>query len=232
MLPSLQPLQKRLDDLGRTLDNLGIDKPIYVTEFGVKLKDLKKGQREPAGTGGGHGLEFSADTAFQHAWFMALAPQYGVTGLVKWALYRTDAPAHWGEWGMIDAPNANDAKPPRASFGRSHTYKVTRFLNQLVERKSKPDGFGRSTDGTILASKFSSAANESVILLNRGAQTQQVALDGLKPNTEYFAADWNRDGHGGAAEKLPNVASKPGGTPVTVPRNGIVGLSTRDFFQP
>jgi hypothetical protein len=152
---------------------------------------------------------------------------------VKWALYRTDVPAHWGEWGMIDAPNAHDARPPRPPFGRSHTYKLTRFFNQLVELGSIADRFGRSADRTILASKFTKTNNESIVVLNRGAHAQQVSVAGLRPNTVYFLADWNRDGHGGAPEKLASRTSNAARSlTVPVPGNGVVGLSTRDFFQP
>ena len=69
---------------------------MYVTEFGVRKLGSKP---EPGGLGGGQTIEFSPDVAFQHAWFMALAPQYGCAGLVKWVLYRTDRRCAWGSGG-------------------------------------------------------------------------------------------------------------------------------------
>ena len=87
---------------------------------------------------------------------------------------------------MIDAPNP---AAPRTSLGRSPAYRVTRLFNHLVERDWTADGFGKSRDGTVLASRFKGAAHESVVILNRRPGSQQVAVDGLKPRS-YFAADW------------------------------------------
>ena len=80
-----QRLESRLKGLAAELKTSNIDKPVYVTEFGVR----KHAKPEPGGPGSGQAIEFSPDVAFQHAWFMALAPQYGCAGLVKWVLYRT-----------------------------------------------------------------------------------------------------------------------------------------------
>ena len=125
---------------------------------------------------------------------------------------------------MIDAPNP---AAPRTSFGRSPAYRVTRLFNHLVERDWTADGFGKSKDGTALASRFKGPANESVVVLNRGFRSQQVVVEGLKPR-KYFAADWNQDGEGGAAkERTEPLTPNAGALTLTVPARGVVGLSTR-----
>jgi hypothetical protein len=214
-----QRLESRLKSLAAELKTSSIDKPVYVTEFGVRKLNAKP---EPGGPGSGQSIEFSPDVAFQHAWFMALAPQYGCAGLVKWVLYRTDRRCAWGEWGMIDAPN-----PPagRTSFARSPAYRVTRLFNHLVDRDWTADGFGKSKDGTVLASRFKGPANESVVVLNRGPNPQHVVVEGLRPRN-YFAADWTKDG-APAKERAEPLVPNAGALPLTVPDRGIVALSTR-----
>jgi hypothetical protein len=216
-----QQLESRLRGLAAELKNSHIDKPVYVTEFGVRKVNSKPA---PGGLGSGQAIEFSPDVAFQHAWFMALAPQYGCAGLVKWALYRTDRRSAWGEWGMIDAPN-----PPagRTSFGRSPTYRVTRLFNHLVEPEWTATGFGKSSDGTVLASRFTGPGDESVAVLNRRSQSQQVVVRGLRPQ-RYFAADWNQDRNGGPAqERTQPLTPNANALTLTVPAHGVVALSTR-----
>jgi hypothetical protein len=216
-----QRLEERLERLPVKLRQLGIDKPLYVTEYGVR----KLGARpEPGGAGSGQAVEFSAEVAFQHAWFNALAPQCGCAGLVKWVLYRTDETADFGEWGMIDAPNA---APPREALGRSPAYRMTRLFNHLVDADWKAAGLGRDPSRTVLVSKFAGGGNESIAVLNRAKDPQEVRVTGLKPGTTYFAADWNRDRKGGLGPLDPFTTTAVPAQTVTVPGHGIVALSTR-----
>jgi len=212
-----QRLESRLTGLAAELKRSRIDKPVYVTEYGVRKPGPKP---EPGGLGGGQVIEFSADIAFQHAWFMALAPQYGCAGLAKWVLYRTDRRCAWGEWGMIDAPNPT---APRTSLGRSPVYRVTRLFNHLVDRDWTADGFGKSRDGTVLVSRFKGPAHESVVVLNRRSGAQQVSVEGLKPRS-YFAADWTG---GPATVRQETLTPTAEVLTLTVPARGVVALSTR-----
>jgi len=208
-------LERRLANLDRTARGLGIKKPIYVTEYGVR----KLTARPRPGKLDGVRMEESARAAFQHAWFNALAPQYGCAGLTKWVLYRTDKPAGFGQWGMIGAPSEQ--------FGRSPVYRVTRLFNHVVPPGWKAAGLGRSAG--VIASKFEgpNQRQEAVVVLNNSAQPRQVRVEGLKPRRNYFRVAWNQDGKGTLAT-LPRIASDPGGAAtLNVPPRGLVTLSTR-----
>jgi hypothetical protein len=110
-------LESRLEHLEQTIRNLPSKLPVYVTEFGVRKLNAKPRPGKLNGTR----MEASAEAAFQHAWFKALAPQYGVAGIVKWALYRTDVNKGWGDWGMIDSPKAGLERFPATASRASST---------------------------------------------------------------------------------------------------------------
>jgi hypothetical protein len=208
-------LEKRLETLERTIRSLPSELPIYVTEYGVrKLK-----ARPRPGSLDGTKMERSPEAAFQHAWFNALAPQYGCAAAVKWALYRTERSKGWGEWGMIATP--------RESFERTPVYRVTRHFNHVADPGWLPAGLAH--DSGAIASKFASAdrSEESVVVLNASVRPQDVRVAGLRKNGRYFAAVWNADGAGGLSPHDPVTADGRGRATVDVPRRGVVALSTR-----
>ena len=212
-----QRLERRLTNLERTAHRLGIKKPIYVTEYGVR----KLSGKPRPGKLDGVRIEQSPRAAFQHAWFNALAPQYGCAGLTKWVLYRTDKPAGFGEWGMIGASSEQ--------FSRSPVYRVMRLFNHVVPPGWKAAGLGRAAGVGVIASKFEAPnqRQEAVVVLNNSARQQQVRVEGLKPHRNYFRVAWNQDGKDALA-KLPRVASDAGGAvTVNVSPRGLVALSTR-----
>jgi hypothetical protein len=213
-------LEARLTNLERTVRSLGIKKPIYVTEYGVRLLRAKP----RPGKLGGQRLEQTAQAALQHAWFNALAPQFGCVGLAKWVLYRTDKTAGFGHWGMVDAP--------AAEFKRTPTYRITRLFNHLIGPGWKAAGLGRGAGGTLLASRFAGPnQQESVVVLNRGVRAQQVRVEGLKSQTTYVAVVWNQNGDP-TLQPLPKVvADARGAATITVPQHGLVALSTRRHLK-
>jgi hypothetical protein len=214
-----QKLETRLANLQQTMRDLRSDLPVYVTEYGVR-----KLQANPRpGKLDGVPIEKSPEVAFQHAWFNALAPQYGCVGLVKWALYRTDLSDGWGGWGMIDAP--------QAKFERSPVYRVTRLFNHLIGTGWTAGGLGRDDRAGVLSSRFAApnGSAESVVVLNKGAQRQDVRVQGLKPKQRYFGANWNRDGKGTIQTLSPVTADAGGFVTVSVPSRGLVALSTRQL---
>ena len=209
---------RRLVELKDTLNDLQIQKPLYVTEYGVKVN----GASPEPGQVGQRPIEHLVDTAFQHAWFNAVAPQHGCVGLVKWLLYRTDKKDVFGHWGMIDAP--------RASFARFPTYVVTWLFTHLSEPGWKAAGLGLGENGKLAVSKFASAdgRNESVVVVNATRQVRQVRVEGLG-HAGYFRAVWNRDGKG-ELDDLGRIPAPGGAATVDVPPRGLVALSTRDFI--
>jgi len=212
-----QKPERRLANLERTVRRLGIRKPVYVTEYGVRRLHA----RPHPGRLGGVRIEETTTAAFQHAWFNALAPQYGCAGLSKWVLYRTDKPADFHEWGMI-GPSATD-------FRRWPTYRVTRLFNHVVDPGWTAAGLGRAARVGLLACKFVSPdkRQDSVVVLNNASRSQEVRVVGVKPSRSYFAVAWNRDGTGSLAS-LPRVRSDAAGAAtVSVPAHGLVALSTR-----
>jgi hypothetical protein len=201
------------------MHTLGGELPIYVTEYGVRQLEA----HTRPGKLGGMPMEKSPDAAFQHAWFNALAPQYGCVGLSKWVLYRTDLADGWGTWGMIDAPEA--------TFERSPVYRVTRLFNHLIGTGWSAAGLGRDDRAGVLSSRFAApnGSDESVVVLNRDAQRQDVRVQGLKAQRRYFGANWNRDGKGTVQTLSPVIADAGGAVTVSVPSHGLVALSTRQL---
>jgi hypothetical protein len=210
-----QKPERRLEHVEQLLSGLKSTKPLYVTEYGVrKVLDHPR-----PGSFNGRKLEQSPEAAFQHAWFNAIAPQHGVVGLAKWALYGTDGPARWGEWGMIGAPSGK--------FERFATYRVMRLFSHLIDPGWTAAGLARDPTQTIVASKFAGPNDhESVAVLNDSSRPQQVQLVNLKPQRRYFTVDWNRDQNDQLLPLGP-ITSNTGTATIDVPRHGVVALSTR-----
>ncbi len=205
---------------------LRIGKPLFITEYGFRGPDHHDRNRifEP-GSLHGRNVEDSLETAFQHAWFDALAPHFGVVACVKWAAYRIDtgtaAPAGKRrperDWGMLCGSGKR--------FAPTHTFAVTRLFNQLARRNWRASGLGRSGDG--LVSTFAAASGaRSAVVLNRGRAADDFRFADSS-GARYFGVVWNADGNG-KVERLPQPVAAVGGqiTVSSVPPSGFVGLST------
>ena len=220
-------IDRRLKGLGTQIRQFGLSKPIYVTEYGVKAKT---GDTEP-GVLNGKNIEDTIEAAFEHAWFNALAPQYGCVGFAKWVLYRTDGPERtFKQWGMICPPSLN-FRPV------SPTYFVTWLFNHLVDPGWKAAGVWRSGDKDehVLVAKFAApeGGNHSLVALNRGSATT-LRLAGLKKHFNYFSAVWNREGDtkpGSIRGQKPVPSDAEGNATVVVRRNELVALSTRPIMR-
>jgi hypothetical protein len=210
--------RERLEALAK----LGIEKPIYITEYGVRRLDADPRPGTIDGRPGGTKIDQSIEAAFMHAWFNALAPQYGCVGLAKWVLYGTSKQGEFGEWGMI-----GPRRGPLGPFHPSPICDVTRLFNDLIGAQWRADGFGPPGSDRLLASRFKGPrGGQSVIVLNNTSNVQQVQVPGLKPNARYFAVDWNHDGRG-TRRQLPRPSvDAQGNTVVGVPPQGLVALST------
>lgn len=216
----------RLSRLAAQIEKFGIDKPIYVTEYGVRApgKDHEPGHLD------GQNIEDTVVAGFEHAWFNALAPQFGCVGLAKWALYRTDGPKRrFGGWGMIS--------PPSARFRpQSPSYFVTWLFNHLADPGWRAAGLWRSDDKLALVSRFAApkGVNHSLVALNRAAAPVELHIPDLKSHFPYFAAIWNRHGDPkpGSIHQLKRVPSNDGGVAtVTVRPHEMLALSTRPIMR-
>jgi hypothetical protein len=207
----------RLDKLVTLGTRLGISKPIYITEYGVRL--IVRPESDRPGAFQGKPMERSPESVFEHAWFNARAPQLGYVGLVKWVMYRTDMRTGWGKWGLIDSPNTG--------FKRTPMFHMTRLYNRLVGQDWLANGLHEDDD--LLISRFTGPAGneESIILLNARGQSRDIRLTGLKAR-RYEQAAINANGSAGLTrpDALTAQAASRGPT-VTIPGRGLLGLSTR-----
>jgi hypothetical protein len=216
-----QKVDTRMNGLRDQIKKFNIELPIYVTEYGIKTAS---GKNEP-GVLGGKNLEDTVEAAFEHAWFNALAPQYGCVGFAKWVLCRTDGPERkFLRWGMICSPGSK-FRP------LSPTYFVTSLFNHLVDPGWTAAGVWRSSNKLALVSRFDAphGGNHSIVALNRGA-IDTLQLAGLKPHFPYQRAIWNAKGApkpGVTQRQKPVLSSATGKATVTVQRNEMVVLSTR-----
>jgi hypothetical protein len=209
------------------LAKLGIEKPLYVTEYGVRQLAAKPRPGTFDGTPDGTKMEQSPDVGFQHAWFDALAPQCGCVGVVKWVLYKTSKRGEFGEWGMI-GPRRGKPEP----FHPWPACEVTRLFNHLIGPRWKADGLCLASGDKLLASAFKGPdGHQSVVVLNALPQPQEVLLGGLTNDGSYNAAEWNRDGTGELRHLEPLTTDGHGRRLISVPRRGLVALSTRPLPQ-
>ena len=210
---------KRLKDLAA----LGIKKPIYITEYGVRWLAAKPRPGTFAKSQTGTPMEEAIGTAFQHAWFSAMTPQYGCVGLTKWVLYRTTKSGDFGNWGMV-GPRAK----PRP-FRPTPLCTITRIFNDLIGPGWTADGLGNNVGPSMLASKFKGlGGDQSIVVLNNGANAQQLQVGFLKKNARLSVVDWNADRQGTRrALAAPASSGSSGVVTVTVPPRGLVAVTTR-----
>ena len=214
-------LTERLTNLQHLLEHdLNSTHELYVTEYGVR----KLGKNQP-GTLVENGVVTNmADTkeaGFQHAWFNALAPHYGCTGLTKWSLYRTEDPKSFGLWGMIGTP--------KESFSESPTYHATALFNRAVGQDGWTANSFLDRNG-LLVSRFNGPNGAHSVFILNGAKTPlQANIHGLLKNGQYFVAVWNGhdDGKVTTQQKLPSNAA--GVAVVGLIQRRMVVLSTNQL---
>jgi hypothetical protein len=214
--------------LARLLD-FRIEKPVYVTEYAVRGTDFPQDERLfQMGSVRGENVEDSRESAFQHAWFNALAPHYGVVGFAKWACWRIDR--------GTGAP-LGQRRPERDSgmlcgigkaFAATPNYRVTLLFNRLVGRNWKAAQL--AVAGDTLASTFAGPKDQhALVVLNRGREANDVSVDRLVPGGRYRAVGWNHDDDGALRSLAAVTADGSGVVAVTVPPSALVALSTRPF---
>ena len=190
----------RLDNLADLAADLGIKKPIYITEYGVRFPVPLEFERP--GNLNGVPMERAPESVFEHAWFNARAPQKGFVGLVKWVMYRTDMQTGWGKWGLLDSPGAGSKPTPM--------FHMARLFNRLVGQDWLAAGMHEGDD--LLVSRFTgpAGAEESIIVLNSQPQSRDIKLTGLSKGRRYEQAAINADGNAGLSR--PNAVTADNAT--------------------
>jgi hypothetical protein len=214
---------KRLDNLETLAKDLGISKPIFVTEYGVRFPI--KTESERPGMLDDVPMERAPESVFEHAWFMARAPQKGCVGLVKWVMYRTDMRTGWGKWGLIDAPSTD--------FKRTPMFHLSRLFNRLAGKDWNAAGLLERDD--FLISRFSAPTgdDESIVVLNSRHEARDLHLTNLSKSRRYERAAINQAGRGELSRPDAFTTGNPGEMTISVPARGLVALSTRPIgLQP
>jgi hypothetical protein len=209
--------RNRLDNLeDLATKQLGLTKPIYVTEYGVRFP-VKPESNRP-GVLEGKPMERAPESVFEHAWFMARAPQKGCVGLVKWTMYRTDLRTGWGQWGLVDAPSTKCKRTPM--------FHMMRLFNRIIGQDWLANGLAEKEG--ILVSRFISpaGAEEAVVILNDHRDNRDVQLTNLLNGRSYERAAINSRAE---LARPPAVTADPpnGALRITIPGRGLVALSTR-----
>ena len=207
----------RLDNLEALAKELRIDKPIFITEFGVRFPVRPESDRP--GALDGVPMERAPESVFEHAWFMARAPQKGCVGLVKWVMYRTDLRTGWGKWGLLDSPRNGCTPTPM--------FHLSLLLNRLTGQDWRADGLLESDD--FLISRFSAPTgdDESIVVLNSRNEARELHLTRLLKGQRYERAAINQSGNGKLTRPDAFTTGNPGEATISVPGRGLVALSTR-----
>ena len=111
-------------------------------------------------------MERSPESVFEHAWFMARAPQQGCVGLVKWTMYRTDLRTGFGKWGLTR--RSEQELRAHADVSHDEVVQSDRGQDWLANGLAEKDGF--------LVSRFIGPAGgqESIFILNDHRDNRDV----------------------------------------------------------
>ena len=229
-IPATEPigfprkLEKRLESLPKTLRELGIDRPLYVTEYGVK----KQGAPQ---TGAGRSRQRPDDRVLGRGCVPARLVQRPGAAIRLRGLRQVGSLPHRRPGALRrvgDDRRPQSARPP---------HRLRTIADLPGDAALQSPGRARMEGGRARAGRQPHAAGEQVHErepgVGRGPQPgpkpREVVVEGLKPRTPYFVAVWNQDGSGGPAELLaaPITSTAAREVTVDVPPNGVVGLSTR-----
>jgi hypothetical protein len=222
-------LVRRLTEVKAIRDALstGAQKPLYVTEFGVRGIRERDGERfpEPGIYEDGTPFEQTNINAFQHAWFALLAVKLGYYGVVKWD-------AHFGKYdrGTQDYTMIGG---PREGWPLRPVYRLMRLLTTTVGPGWTAVGVDGPA-GTRLVAGFTTPYGELTLIgldtdgasLNTvSSKRSSYSLTGLPPKTAFQLRYWNRDGKSTnmSAGRLQTDAA--GVVTVTAPLHSVFALT-------
>jgi hypothetical protein len=225
--------------------------PIYVTEFGVRGKDIKK----PKGVDPGNyrvagsrpvPIHTTRIAAFQHALFVIRALQLGYIGMSKWDCF-------FGRYDLIKPPESppkgnqqyfaiGPASPSHPPDWQLHPmYFLLRLITATTEREwnvlrvEPPAGpstsrkqlvaFARGDNLTILGLNVDGAS-----LNTPSGRTVDYTIGRLPARTPFQLLLWNEDGKTGALVHKPTPVTTDGSGTATVravPLHSVFALTTK-----
>ena len=195
-------------------------KPIYITEFGVRGRRDKAGDK-PATEPGLYepDARFITDVPLQGmqiAWFMMEAINRGYVATVQWDAYTAwyDRYMHYGIIG-----GAKDGWPTRPAY---HVLRTFTHTTQPGWRAVRVEG---KAEAMVVAATRGPKRELTVYVLNRAAEPRRIALAGLEPNRPLRRFIWNGVGDGTfdtAQELLPRA----GIVQLNVPPDAVIAVTT------
>ena len=234
--------EQRLDRVHTIVGHLKNPKPVFVTEFGVRGRNRRANTVDDPGDF----LEGSRKTplrktnvaAFQHAWFLIRAAQFGYHGMVKWdgyfAKYDKLAQSYYAI-GPPGSPGQPAQWQPYPTF----------FLLRLFTLTTAPgwkvlDVRPHSSHGKHLAGFQGDAKTFTVLGLHEdGSQTNTVAkqppasyaVGGLPARTPFTLVLWNKDGKGRNRIDRTVKTDVHGIASFSVPLHSVFALTTKKLPQ-
>ena len=233
-------MEFRLRSVRRVVGQLPAEaqKPVYITEFGVRGIRNLPGKAEPPGSWeDGTQITRTNIAAFQQLWFNVASAELGYTGTVKWDAY----------WGKYDNGTQSHwlIGPASEGWPLFPAYHALRLLLQTTQRgwhvlgidPWTNDDWAVGAEGQLEQEVTAYAGPNGELTLigldsnGRGLnaasdETPQYSIGGLAPNTTFNLAVWNgaADGKNQIIGNL--VTSAAGVARFEVPLHGAFALTT------
>jgi hypothetical protein len=223
-------LARRLTDVQRIVAALppSGQRPVYVTEYGVRGLRTLNGTRypQPGVYADGTPLEQTTINAFQHAWFDVLAARLGYHGLVKWDGYFGKYDNGTQDYSLIG--------PPQQGWPLRPVYYLTRLFTGTTRPGWKVVQAAGAPAGKLVSAYAGPSGQLTVIGLDSdGASLSSVSptqvsyrIDGLPPDTPFQLELWNGDGAGRLATAGSYRSDGLGEVTVTAPLQSVFALTT------
>ncbi|MEA2734129.1 MAG: hypothetical protein QOE14_580 [Humisphaera sp.] len=214
-----EKLVRRISEVPKIVAALPLaqQRPLYVTEFGVR-GHREKPSIEPGDHDDGTPIAMKPLQAMELAWFQMEAMNRGYVATVIWTL--EDA---WYDrlmpYGVIGA--AKDGFPLKPG------YHMLRLFTHTIEpgwRTMKVDG---SADGCIVAAARGPKGELTVLALNQTDTPRDVSIR-MASRRDLDLISWNQNGDGQLAQRGV-VTPQAGAYVFSLPALGLTALTTQEF---
>lgn len=220
-------IESRLAEV-KAIDLRTGNKPIYVTEFGVR------GDREAFGVPAAQpGLWADGETpmaqtnvtAFQLAWFNVLASRLGYAGTITWDAFNAKYDSGTQDFSCVG---------PAPDFALRPCYYLLRLFTATTQPGWRVVGVPGASGGKLVTAYTGPMGAVTVIGLDRtGAQLNDASgppetyvIGGLPASTRFRLVLWNADGSGSLSQAPPVQTDAYGVATLTVPQHAVFALTT------